>query len=751
MVTARFVSENVQDTPIAITALNSTQLKAANITNISTLGAVVPNLLTVPGDSESAGTPTITMRGVTQGQSSSLAIPPAVAIYTDDVYHSTTAGSDLNLNDIDRIEVNRGPQSTLSGNASIGGSIQVYTKDPTGDGSGYLDVTGGSLDLFGISGAKDVALSPTLALRVSASLERQDGFENRLDFTCEMNKLGTPALAGSYPEQPAASNHNCIVGQLGGYDHTTAQAKLRWRPTDKLDVIFTASKHIENDQETPEVALAYNPNPNPNPNAAIETYNIPIRNAFGIVLDNRFLPPPSSNGYATYATNCRPKTAYNPSGFCYAPDKTADNDLFSTKIHYDITDDVRMTAIGAYTQYSNEFTQNGDESPLGYVMSHFENQDYQWTGEVRFDGKAFDNKLNWVVGGFLMRFTGFQKNSIDFEDIDQDSVVKGTNNTQSGFFHLDYNITDRWRVSGGARYTDGEIAIIINNPTAVSISAPVQSIEHRGDWLLSTDYKLTDNILAYANAASGSRPPGLNTIVNTPRQVGPTPAEELISYETGLKTELFEQHLRMNVSAFYTDYKSLSTSFQGYECVGQPGATATWYATAAACQQFANTGSAPYVITAGIPAKISGFEWEATALPIQHLHIDYSGGYNHYESGITTPGQPGYLYPGNHRQPTWNMHADGGYDIDTPFGRFTPRVDVSWQSQQDYDPESQLRAPLPIFIIPAYSLLNGGIAFVPPDGKWTANFAVTNMTDKFYHYQVLQGSIDAQTRLAPPR
>ncbi len=144
VVTARYVQENIQDTPIAITAQTEAQLEAANVTNIGTLGSVIPNLQTIPGDSQSAGTPRISIRGVQQGASSSLAVPPAVAIYTDDVYHSTTAGSELDFTDVVRVEVNRGPQSTLSGNASIGGSIKLFTQDPKGDGSGFINLGYGS-------------------------------------------------------------------------------------------------------------------------------------------------------------------------------------------------------------------------------------------------------------------------------------------------------------------------------------------------------------------------------------------------------------------------------------------------------------------------------------------------------------------------------------------------------------------------------------------------------------------------------
>jgi iron complex outermembrane receptor protein len=759
VVTTRYIREDIQTTPMAVTAQTSVQLEAANVTNISTLGAVVPNLWTVPGDSQSAGTPRISMRGVQQGASSSLAVPPAVAIYTDDVYHATTAGSELDLHDIDRIEVNRGPQSTLSGNASIGGSIKIYTRDPVGDGSGFISYGRGSRDKQEASAGIDLALSDTVAMRVSGHYERQDGFVDRLDFTCEMNRLGTPQLAGSLPSaKPNSANQNCVLGTLGGGTTSIGQVKFRWRPTDKLDVLLTARNRNEDLEETPETALMYQPNPNPNPNATVENYNIAVRNAFGIQLDSRFLAPPGTDGYATYATNCRPSlnltTSPNfiaPSGFCYPQGKSAEHTLVSGKVHYELADNLRMTAIGAYTEYSNNFTQNGDQSPLGYVVSNFENIGYQKSGELRFDGSLLGDRLEWIVGGYFLRFTGHQNNFIGVLLNGQTSTDTGKIESQSGFFHLDYKITDEWRVSGGARYSDGSIAYRFIHPPVLTIADPITSAQTRTDWLLSTDYKITDDVLAYASAATGSRPPGITTIVNTARQLAPTPAEELISYEIGVKAEMFNHRLRTNLAGFYTDYESLATQVRGFECLGQPS-PATFFNATTDCQQFApNTGSLQWTINAGIPATITGVELEVSALPIDGLHINWAGGYNHFESGIKTPGQPGYNWPGNHRQPSVNMHADVSYDIETSIGTFTPRVDWNWQSQQDFDPSASIRPPLPIYIVDAYSLWNAQIGYQSNDDNWSATLAVTNLDDKFYYYQIFQGLLNAQTRVGTPR
>src|SRR5690606_28851762 len=122
--------------------------------------------------------PVISLRGVQQGANAvqRLAVPPAVAIYTDDVYHSTTAGSELDFTDVVRVEVNRGPQSTLSGNASIAGSIKLFTQDPKGDSSGFVSLSYGSRNHMDAAGAIDIGITPTLAVRALGHFERQTGF-----------------------------------------------------------------------------------------------------------------------------------------------------------------------------------------------------------------------------------------------------------------------------------------------------------------------------------------------------------------------------------------------------------------------------------------------------------------------------------------------------------------------------------------------------------------------------------------------
>ncbi len=252
VVTARFVKENIQDTPIAITAQTGAQLESANVTNISSLGAVVPNLQTVPGDSQSAGTPRISLRGVQQGASSSIAVPPAVAIYTDDIYHSTTAGSELDFTDVVRVEVNRGPQSTLSGNRihrRFGQDFSRKTPRATArlpqhrfwQPQPYRHVR-----RDGHQARADLVAAGARPFRQAGRLWQSPRLHLR-------NDQARHAGAGWKNPWPADGGWQRLRRRPHGRGETAiGQAKLLWEPTDKINLLLTARYREENSEETSE-------------------------------------------------------------------------------------------------------------------------------------------------------------------------------------------------------------------------------------------------------------------------------------------------------------------------------------------------------------------------------------------------------------------------------------------------------------------------------------------------------------------
>ena len=308
VVSARYVKENLQEVPLAVTAVTGVELQASGITDVAQLSAVVPNLYTHPGDAEEGPTPTISMRGVTAGDYS-FARYPAVGIYVDDVYHSTMVGANLDLNDIDRIEVKRGPQGTLAGNASIAGTISIYSQVPEGKETGYVTAAYGSYHEVIVKGAFDTTLAPDLFMRVSGQSRRQDGYVDQLDFTCEMNALGTPALAGSFPTSDnSAYQRGCKVGTFGGVNDTSAKAVVRYVGIDRLDLTAMVAYTRDSDEAPAEVLINTHPAP---ADGFDSVYSAALFNKYGVVYDSRFLPPPG-NQYSAYTTFCRPL-----SGICF--------------------------------------------------------------------------------------------------------------------------------------------------------------------------------------------------------------------------------------------------------------------------------------------------------------------------------------------------------------------------------------------------------------------------------------------------
>jgi iron complex outermembrane receptor protein len=196
VVTARYKQEALQTIPIAITALSSDDIEMRSLKTVDDLGLAVPNAYFRQPVSNFGPTQTIGLRGLIQGDFN-YAFEPTVGIYIDDVYHGTLTGSSMDLSDIERIEVLRGPQGTLFGKNTMGGAVRLITKQPQGDGSGSIEATYGQRDRIDVRAVGDWAIVPDkLFARAVGVSRQQDGYGRYLDFTCEMVRRGTPQLAG---------------------------------------------------------------------------------------------------------------------------------------------------------------------------------------------------------------------------------------------------------------------------------------------------------------------------------------------------------------------------------------------------------------------------------------------------------------------------------------------------------------------------------------------------------------------------
>ena len=192
VVTARYREENLQQTPIAISAITADDIQQRGFTTATDIGYAVPNASLRPAQPAFGNSMTAYIRGVGQ-YDFNFAFEPGVGIYVDDIYYPTLMGSQLDLMDLERVEVLRGPQGTLFGRGSIGGAIRYVSKQPAGSDTGFIEGTVGDFHRVDLRAGYDFSIIPDkLFARITGVSKKQDGYQKQIDFACEL-----PAQAGT--------------------------------------------------------------------------------------------------------------------------------------------------------------------------------------------------------------------------------------------------------------------------------------------------------------------------------------------------------------------------------------------------------------------------------------------------------------------------------------------------------------------------------------------------------------------------
>jgi iron complex outermembrane receptor protein len=191
-VTARRREETLQDVPVAVTAFTPETIEKLNVRDIGDLDAQVPNL-TIYAARGSNSTLTAYIRGV--GQSDPLwGVDPGVGLYLDDVYIARPQGALLDVFDIGRIEVLRGPQGTLYGKNTVGGAIKYISRDLPTDFEGYAEVGVGSYGQADFKAAVGGALGAGFRMRVAAASLTRGGFGENLVTGVDVSDKDTKAV-----------------------------------------------------------------------------------------------------------------------------------------------------------------------------------------------------------------------------------------------------------------------------------------------------------------------------------------------------------------------------------------------------------------------------------------------------------------------------------------------------------------------------------------------------------------------------
>jgi iron complex outermembrane receptor protein len=769
-VTARYRQENLQTTPLAITALTASALDERNLTNVDDIGLAIPNAFFRQPISNFGPTQTIGMRGIVQTDFS-YAFEPAVGVYIDDVYHGTLTGASMDLLDLERVEVLRGPQGTLFGKNSLGGAIRLISKKPQGDNTGSVEATYGQYHRIDVRAVGDFALVPDKALmRVVALSRRRDGFGKRLDFTCEMKRRGTPQLAGIgdgigadgsaggaldgnpdvVPVSSAADNafsfpqavdpqqgNGCELGELGGQQATAARVMLRLLPTEDWEINLTADYSAQDDQPPVEAALTHR-------GGAIDNFysNNFVYKKYGIqyTTDNRFLTGDPFSNYAGYNDIVTGQT--------YDTDQTLDAWGTSATVDYNITAKVHAKLIGAYRTYESSWISDSDLTPFGLIQTPYLQQYLQRQAELQVSGLAFGDRLEWTTGLFFFNSRSRAYNTVNFDAFNALGILPNfvaddryTSENQSAFVHLNYQLTDLVSVSAGLRYTDEKKTNEFNHIGQIVVAEPLRFGDSRLDYNVVVDLKATDDLFFYGAVASGFRSPGVNPRISTPGQLQPVTGEEAVNYELGAKLELLDRKLRLNTAAFYMKYDPRLFQTLATQCnlASDPDPGQPYFLAGGNCPAgtplAGTTGISPWFVYTSVPATVKGLELEASVFPLERLAFNYSFGYNFTKVDAAST-QIGYTDSSVFNQPKVNMSAGLQYAIPVgSAGTLTPRIDAFYQSHRTNGPVTSHQKD-PDWIIGGYTLLNARLAFATAENNWEVALSATNLGNKFYWQQL---------------
>lgn len=696
-VTAQFREQDVQDTPIAISALDAQLLENNGVEDIIGAANLAPNVQLSAGAGNFGGVAAIFIRGVGQSDPH-FAVEPGVGMYIDDVYYGVLSASNFELMDVDRVEVLRGPQGTLSGKNSIGGAVRLFSVQPGPDANAFVEVGYGSRNTMLARAATNVTLADNLYARISAGARRSDGYVDRLDYGC---------ATGDFSNGTSRTEVDCRIGEQGGTNVLGGRVAVLWEPSASISNTITADITRDRSQNPATQLLTSNP----------------------LWTGGRdYITEPGS--YTNYEDYISLPTGGSSAGVPYSLNDVTPVDSWgiSNRLEIDLSESVSLTSITAFRASDTTFNSTLEASPASILDQAWNLDHEQFTQELRLSG-IVGELLDWTVGGYYYDASGTSGGRVTLSGglaeggggLNLDILFRDPVSTRSAsvFAHTIWHPTSRLNVTAAVRYTDDRKSFTFNrfdldgsaHPVLGSLTDFTGVFEgDRVDYRFALDYEVTPDILAYAQIATGYKGGGVNPRPFIDTQVVPYQPEDLTSYEAGIKTRFADGRVTFNAAAFYSDY----TNFQG---------------TLSRCDSLSPFPGFPCTQSTNVgDAEITGFEAELFAEPVDGFTIDGSVGYLDFaytsvdaNTGIT-------LDMTNVYTPEWTAAAGMQYEFDLGrAGTLAPRINLSYRSRVEGDAVN-----IPTSSLPGRAILGASLAWESEDGDWQARLTVSNLTDKYY-------------------
>lgn len=727
VVTARFREERLQDTPIAITAVTAADIQTRAFGTAYEVGYMIPNASLRPAQAAFGNTMTAFIRGIGQNDFD-FAFEPGVAIYIDDVYHPFTLASQVELLDLERVEVLRGPQGTLFGRGSIGGAIRYITQKPQGDNTGNIRLTAGNFNRVDVRASYDFAVTDNLFARVAGMSKSREGYQDVVDFACAF-----PDLAGDLTPQTVNRGSDCKIGTQGGESVVGLRGSLRWVASERFEVTVTADYEDDNSEAKADTLILVDEN------AGWPSF------VNGVEYDRRFLPP---DPYVSYATYADPNTDLR-----VTPQSGLEKTMASVRADWSLSDNVGLSAILSYTDITATLATDADVSPLNLqTVDGIQEADFL-TAELRFSGRAWD-RMDWTTGVFLYDGESINQQmvNIPFFSLILDGVPPEQtarqpfvnarnvhqNRNESIFGNIVYDFNDRLALNAGVRFSDDEKDVNFDNTRVRNPNVVVA--DDQFDWRLGLDYRFTESLMAYVSVATGYRPGSYNPRPFQASQVVAVDSEESTAYELGMKSDLLGSRLRFNAALFFTDWETRILPVPGTECIlldlgpplvydtvppGTPGAVTDTLGNtclATVSRTFYENG----------PGEILGVELELQYQPTDRWTVGAVYGFTDWDSADIND-NPNVLTDRPIYVPEDNWSVSVAYTASTQNGgSWTPRLDLYGQSEICTSTPS-LQSTFPgIGCSEGYELLNARIEWASPDREWLVAVGATNVTDEEY-------------------
>lgn len=595
VVTAQRRSESLQNVPIAVSAFSADQLRSQGVSSTLELGRFVPNLVSMNNTGVGSAN-AFYLRGLGNTETIPTFDPP-VGTYVDEIYLSRQNANNINLFDVERVEVLRGPQGTLFGRNTTGGAVNVILKEPGKEFGGFAEVGYGRFNKKIARGSVDVPLADTLSIKLSGYWQNDDGYVKNVTTGQRINDDdGWGARIGIHGELSPSVRWN------GSYAHIVANGE-----------------NILNFQCNPA---------NPSDcNGRFATTGIPSGKS-----------SPNSP-FASLPISGRKK-------YFLMGNYTTTN-LVTSNFEVDLAEKMTLNLITGFVaqdqQYGLDFYDGRSGPSLanpvppvrGYARGGFailnDGTHQQFSQEAKINGSIADGLIDYVTGAFYL----VERNRTDFADtftlsptstlVLADRILRNKTEALAGYAQIDVNVTDQIKLTGGIRYTDETKTLQVQDNRASCNDGTIEAtcldtfnlVGPSGlkipnklktkQWTprFAINYKVNKDILLFASATRGFKSGGWNARATSVTSFLPFGPEKVWSYETGIKSEWFDRRLRANLTFFYMDVNDLQT----------PSALVN------------PNGSATFITRNFADMTNKGIEAEFTVVPVEGLNLYVNAGY----------------------------------------------------------------------------------------------------------------------------